>query len=333
MIRKKSNTVKLGIFVMAGMAFLVLLLYVIGKNQNLFGSTFVLKARFENVRGLMPGNNIRFAGIDAGTVKKVEVLNDTTIEVTLLVKTKMKKFIRRNATVSIGTDGLMGNKLLNIQAEKGTSAPVEEGDVLMSEPLPDTEEMLKVLRTTNMDVADIARELRQTVLRLNSSKAIWGLLEDKRLPEDIRHALERIRQSSDNMNGTMMTLHHIVDDIHQGRGTIGQLLTDTTLASGLSGSVEQIKRIGIRADSLSVHITTLVDSISEEINHGQGTVNALLKDREMTQRFSNSLTNIEEGTRAFHQNMEALKHNFLFRGYFKKQERQRKTAAANPGNY
>ena len=91
MAKRSINTLKLGTFVIAGLGFLVMLLYVIGKNQNVFGNTFMLKARFENVHGLMPGNSIRFGGIDAGSVKKIEVLNDTTIEVTLLVKSKMKK--------------------------------------------------------------------------------------------------------------------------------------------------------------------------------------------------------------------------------------------------
>src|SRR5690606_6259856 len=111
MAKRITNHLRLGIFVMAGLVFLVLLLYVIGKNQNLFGSTFVLKARFENINGLMSGNNVRFAGITAGTVNEVRVLNDTTIEVEMLIKNKMREFIKKNTVATIGSDGLMGNKL------------------------------------------------------------------------------------------------------------------------------------------------------------------------------------------------------------------------------
>ena len=87
---------------------------MIGKNRNLFGATYVLKARFENVQGLVAGNNVRFSGIQAGTVKKVKILNDTVIEVTMIIETKMKTIIRKNAIASIGTDGLVGNKVVNI---------------------------------------------------------------------------------------------------------------------------------------------------------------------------------------------------------------------------
>ncbi len=79
MAKRVVNNVKLGIFVLGGLLFLVFLLYMIGKNRNMFGNTYVLKARFENVSGLVAGNNVRFSGIQAGTVKKVKILNDTTL--------------------------------------------------------------------------------------------------------------------------------------------------------------------------------------------------------------------------------------------------------------
>jgi phospholipid/cholesterol/gamma-HCH transport system substrate-binding protein len=84
-MKQTSNNIKLGVFVLAGLLFLILLLYMIGRNRNLFGRNYVLKARFENVQGLIPGNNVRFAGIQAGTVKKIQILNDTMIEVTMFI--------------------------------------------------------------------------------------------------------------------------------------------------------------------------------------------------------------------------------------------------------
>ncbi|MGB3078713.1 MAG: MCE family protein, partial [Saprospiraceae bacterium] len=116
MEKQGINNIKLGAFVLSGLGFLVLLLFMIGKNRSLFGSTYTLKARFENVQGLVPGNNIRFSGIEAGTVKNIIILNDTTIEVTMNVEKKMLNIIRKNALASIGTEGLVGNKVVNIIA-------------------------------------------------------------------------------------------------------------------------------------------------------------------------------------------------------------------------
>ena len=85
MVKKIVNNVKLGVFVVSGLAFLVLLLFMIGKNKSLFGSSYLLKAKFENVQGLIPGNNVRYSGIQAGTVKTIKIINDTTIEVSMMI--------------------------------------------------------------------------------------------------------------------------------------------------------------------------------------------------------------------------------------------------------
>ena len=85
MANKPFNNIKLGVFILLGLLFLILLLYMIGRNRNMFGSNFKLKARFENVQGLKAGNNVRFGGIEVGTVKKVNILNDTTMEVIMIV--------------------------------------------------------------------------------------------------------------------------------------------------------------------------------------------------------------------------------------------------------
>jgi phospholipid/cholesterol/gamma-HCH transport system substrate-binding protein len=331
--KKKINSLKLGVFVMAGLAFLILMLYAIGKNQNMFGKTFLLKVRFADVRGLMPGNNIRFGGIDAGSVKSVEMIDDTTIEVSMLIKVKMKDYIRKNAKASITTDGLMGNKLLVIESAKVPAPFVEQGDILYSEQGPDTEEMLRVLNATNNDLAMIAKELKQTTQRINSSKAIWSILNDESLPVNLRLSLSRMKTTSDNMNATMMDVHSIIADVKDGKGSLGALITDTAIAASIKDAVEKVKRVGIKADTISSQINELVSSINNEVNSGQGTMNALLKDKEMKNRFSESLKNIEQGTQAFNENMEALKHSFLFRSYFRKMEKQKKAAAPATTKY
>src|SRR5689334_23205300 len=132
MKQKNINNLKLGLFVLSGLFFLVLLLYMIGKNRNLFGSNFLLKARFENVQGLVAGNSVRYAGISIGTVKSVSIVNDSLIEVAMLVDENMKQVIRTNTLASIGTDGLMGNKLVNMIPVRSAAQLVKEGSILES---------------------------------------------------------------------------------------------------------------------------------------------------------------------------------------------------------
>src|SRR5690242_10885889 len=101
---KPANNTKLGIFVLAGVAFLVFSLYMIGRNRNLFGPTFTISTHFRNISGLVAGNNVRFAGIDVGTVKRVMVVNDTSVLVEMTIDESMTAHIRMNSIASIGTD-------------------------------------------------------------------------------------------------------------------------------------------------------------------------------------------------------------------------------------
>src|SRR5262245_31239776 len=110
------NYVKLGVFVTAGVLILVVSLYFIGSKRNLFGNTFSLYVNFKDVNGLRKGNNVRYAGIDVGTIGKIEIMNDTTIKIEMILEEKMKSMIRKTSIASIGTDGLMGDKLIDISA-------------------------------------------------------------------------------------------------------------------------------------------------------------------------------------------------------------------------
>ncbi|MGZ8541726.1 MAG: MlaD family protein [Chitinophagaceae bacterium] len=324
MTTRVISNVKLGAFVLGGLLFLVLLLYMIGKNRSLFGSTYVLKARFENVQGLVAGNNVRFSGIQAGTVKRVKILSDTVIEVTMTIETKMEPIIRKNAIVSIGTDGLVGNKVVNI-IPAGEPGPLAvEGDILATKKSVNTDEMLQTLYKTNNDIAVIAANLKTTVEQINNSSALWALLNDKSIPQDLRISLTNIRQATGKAGNMANNLHDIVMDVKNGKGSVGAILKDTSFAQNLNEAIMKIKDVGEEADSLASEINKVVAGIRQDINNGKGTVNALFKDSAMAMKLNASLDNIQKGTDGFNQNMEALKHNFLLRGYFKKQERQKR---------
>lgn len=324
MSKQRVNNIKLGIFVLGGLIFLVFLLYMIGKNRNLFGNTYILKARFENVQGLVAGNNVRFSGVQAGTVKKVNILNDTVIEVTMMIETTMKSIIRKNAIVSIGTDGLVGNKVINIIPAKVSFPLAEEGDILPVKKMVNTDEMLQILSTTNNDVAVIAEGLKLTVKRINNSNALWNLLSDNSLPVGLNNAVKDIHNVIAETGNMMNDLHEIVLNIKKGKGSIGMLMKDTSLAKNLDEVVMQIKTVSNQAESLGIELNKMIKGIEEDINNGTGTIHALLKDSMLVKKLNESLGNIQQGTDYFKQNMEALKHNFLLKGYFRKLEKQNK---------
>lgn len=317
------SNLKLGAFVLAGFAFLVLLLFMLGKNQNLFGNTYVLKASFNNVQGLLAGNNVRFAGIQIGTVKKIKIINDTLIEVTMNIEKRMLPVIKKNAVVSVGTEGLVGNKVVNIVPNKTPAPPAVEGDILVSRKAFDTDEMMNTLSKTNEDISAIAEELRTTVERINGSNSLWTMIDDKTVPENIRLSLENIRQGTIKSLVMVNDLNAIVRDVREGKGSLGAVLKDSLYAYNLTDAILKIRTAGVEADSIALIVKDIVTDLQHGIETGRGPFHAMLKDSTLVEKLDVSLDNIMKGTDGFNQNMEALKHNFLFRGYFKKLEKQR----------
>jgi phospholipid/cholesterol/gamma-HCH transport system substrate-binding protein len=318
-----KNNIKLGVFVFAGLIALMLAFYLIGQNQNLFGSSFQLKARFSNLSGLMEGDNVLFSGINAGTVKSTEIINDTTIEVTMRISSDVKAYIHKNAVAGIGTEGLMGNKVVNIIPVKGNSPAVADGDLLAAQQGMDMDAIIATLSKTNNNAASISEGLKTTVLRLDSSPVI-ALLMDKAVCQRLRSALQHLDETTENASEMTAGLNQVVANIKHGKGTAGMLLTDTAIAHNLKSAVSKIKSASDNANLMTVKLNHIVDGVNNDLADGNGPLHTLLRDTGMANNLSRTMVNLKNGTDGFNQNMEALKHNFLFRGYFKNLDKQKK---------
>jgi phospholipid/cholesterol/gamma-HCH transport system substrate-binding protein len=321
MAKRTIDNVRLGLFVLAGTVLLILALYVIGKDYALFETTFPIKARFENVGGLVAGHNVRFAGINIGTVKSVEILNDTTIEVTMHIKDEMQQIIRKNALASLGTDGIVGNKIVILEPVKEPAPFIEAGDIMKTKEEIKMSEIMETLRRTNENVAVISESLVETIKRINSSAQLAVLLDDTSLSDNLRASLVNLRTATGEASSMMKDLHDVLAAVERGEGTVGTLLKDTALAYNLDQAVRQIQTVATSADKLANDLNKFSASIEGDYQKGAGPVPALLKDSTMTTDLQKTLQNVEKGTAAFNENMEALKHNFLLRRYFKKKEK------------
>lgn len=312
-----SNNIKLGLLVLAGILVLVAALYIIGKNENYFGSHFELRARFVDADGLVNGDNVRFSGLQAGTVRTIHVIDDTTIEAVLLIDKAMRPYIRSNARASIGTEGLIGNKVVNIVPAPEPAALAADGDLLPTRSPLNTDAMLRTLDKTNENLVRITEGLKTTVQKVNESEGLWNLLNDRRMAANVSLSMEHVRRSSEEAEATLRELHSLVTAIKQGHGTVGALLTDTQLAHNLDEAVARIRLAGDRISAAGDSAGALAAS-----------ARALITDPSFVRNLNTSLDNIRQGTAAFHEDMEALKHNFLLRGYFRRQEKAAKKARA-----
>jgi phospholipid/cholesterol/gamma-HCH transport system substrate-binding protein len=320
MEKETSHNIKLGFFVVAGLLVLIIALYFIGENRKMFGKTFTLYAGFENVKGLQTGNNVRYAGIDVGSVKNIEILSDTLVRVELSIEEKLKKVIRKNSLAGIGTDGLMGNTLLNIEPGSPDSPPVNDGDELSSVHVVSTDEMLRTLDFTNENVATISTNLKNITDRIYQGKGtLYTVLTDSTLAGSLKSTLGNIENVSNNLIKVTGDLSSMTSDLKQGKGFLGTLLKDSAMTGDLQQAVSDLKSGMEKVNASATELQTTM----QKMNNGNGTVTTLLNDTATANHLKRSMVDIENSARNFNENMEALKHSFLLRGYFRKQEKKK----------
>lgn len=323
MKRNASTNVQLGLFVMIGLAFLIAALYLIGSNRNLFSKTFEVSATFYNVNGLMKGNNVRFSGIDVGTIKVVEIISDTSVKVTMIIENRIHPFIKKNSVASVGTDGLMGNKLVNISnLNIIPSEIIEEGDMLPSLKPVETEAMLRTLDKTNDNLYQISGNLFRITQKVNNSNSVWSLLMDTTLAIEVKQSISNIRVATKNTVTFTKNLNSLLLDLKNEEGIVGSLLYDTVSAEALKTCIQQLED----ASEKALQVTADIKLLTEKIKRGEGGAGVLMSDTIFARDLQKSMYNIQVATAHFDQNMEAMGQNFLFRKYFKNKEKELKKA-------
>ena len=219
-----KSKIRLGMFITIAMLLLVGIVFYLGKKKNLFTATYNIYGTFRNVSGLQIGNNVRFAGITVGTISNIVIMSDTSVKVEMVIENSTKKFIKNDSYAGIGTEGLMGDRVINITQGTFASASIEENTEIQTMEPAETDAILTSLQATGENAEFITSQLAEIFFKINS-----------------------------------------------GQGVLGRLIQDSAFAGNLTETID----------------------------------------------------NLKTGTEGFSQNMEAAKHSFFLRGYYKKKEKQR----------
>jgi phospholipid/cholesterol/gamma-HCH transport system substrate-binding protein len=312
------ENVKLGIFVLLGLAGLVALLYFIGMKQNLFGKNVPVNAHFRNVSGLRVGNNVRYGGINVGTVRKIAIVNDTSILVNMQVDEKIAPLLKSNDMATLGTDGLMGNRVVNIEPGPPGGEPLPVNGFFRAREALDMDEMLRTLDVTNRNVAAMSEDLMLTVQRISRSVTIWQILEDPSLPQDVRTALRNVREASQRANSLVAEVQGVIREVASSEEGLIALMKDSTLGRDLHAATASLREVGAQAEALGVTLNQTAATLQSDLDSGKGPFQALLRDSSLSESLQRSLHSVESGTGQFNQIMEALRNNFLLKGYFRR---------------
>jgi len=197
MKKDTSSKIRLGIFISLGIVMFILGIYFIGERQQLFRSTFRVSGVFKDVAGLQAGNNVRFSGINVGTVENIRIVSDTSVRVEILIDENTRKFIKKDAVASIGSEGLMGNKILIISPGTGGKMEIENNDTIQTIQPINMDDVLISLKTTIDNTSLVTSDLSKITNSVQSGKgAIGRLLMDRSYAQNFDSTFVNLKEGS-----------------------------------------------------------------------------------------------------------------------------------------
>ncbi|MBK9718145.1 MAG: MCE family protein [Saprospiraceae bacterium] len=201
--------IRLGLFILIGLSLFVLAIFIIGKQRNLFNPVFKINSTFYNVSGLQVGNNVRLFGINVGTVDQIIIINDSTVRVDMLIRTDVKRFIKKDSEIAIGSEGLIGDRLLIITQGSSDADIVDHGDNLLSEEPVETDAIMASLRVTAGNAEIISQELAEIMVKINSGKGTLGrLIQDSTISANFNQTMVNLNKSTKGLNENMEAVKH-----------------------------------------------------------------------------------------------------------------------------
>lgn len=315
-----NRGIKVGAFVLGGIIiFLTALLYM-GKDGNFFNKTFTISAIFKNVEGLKEGDNVWLSGVKIGTVKKVEIVADGKVIVSLSLKDKQNEFIKTNATAYVGSDGFVGNKIVVIRP--GNKAEIiQDMDTINALSPTDTQELFNIAKEIGSNTKSITDDLKLISFNIKSGKGILGeLINEGPISQDLRVSLASVKEASKKSKQATESLNKMLTSINEGDGVLTRLLNDTSYARILDQTTANLGIVGSNASKASSELR----EASEKLNNEKNALAVVSSDTVFAEQLKSVMENTKDATEKLDMNMNALQHNFLFRGYFRKQERLKK---------
>jgi phospholipid/cholesterol/gamma-HCH transport system substrate-binding protein len=201
--------VRLGLFIVGGLALFILTIFIIGKQKNLFNPVIKLSTQFYNISGLQVGNNVRFSGINVGTVDNIRIINDSTVQVDMLIRKDVRQFIKSDCEVAIGSEGLIGDRLLVITQGSADAPLAREGQHLESTEPVETDAIMASLQITASNAEVITEQLAEIMTKINSGTGTLGrLIQDSTIARNLNQTIINLRSSSKGLDENMEAAKH-----------------------------------------------------------------------------------------------------------------------------
>lgn len=321
-----KRSIVVGIFVLLGILIFVAGVFVLGGQQKRFTKSVRVMAVFSDVAGLKAGNNVWFSGVKIGTIKRVKFFGTNQVEVDMDIEQSAQPYIRKDAQATISSDGLIGNKIVQIFGGSPKSEPIEENDRLKTQEALSSDKVLETLQENNQNLLRVTNDFKALVGNIRKGKGTVGaVLTDSLVANNFKLAMENLQKASQNtvkVTGSVATFAAKLGT----KGTLAnELVSDTVVFRRLSRSAARLENAAGSAEKTVSNLSQTSENVnraSEKLNNTNSPLGVLLTDQETATNLRTSLRNLNKGTELLNEGLKAAQSNFLLRGFFKKRAKE-----------
>jgi phospholipid/cholesterol/gamma-HCH transport system substrate-binding protein len=315
---ENRKAITVGVFLALGLIIFVVGVFTLGGQQKSFAKSFNVSAVFDDVSGLKKGNDIWFSGVKVGTIGDIKFVGIQEVDVKMKIDQKVQQFIHLNSEVHIGSDGLIGNKIIVIEGGTADAPVAKNGDVLQAEKLASTDDMLKTLQKNNENLLAVTADFKKLSHNILAGKGTLGaLLADSTMGTQLRASMRNLQATTQTAARLAGQLDQFSNKLNTKGGLADKLLTDTATFNRIKLAAAQLQQAASNASTL----TNNLNKASGKLNATDNALGVLLNDPKGATQVQSTLLNLQQSSVKLNEDLEALQHNFLLKGFFKKKEK------------
>lgn len=318
-----SRSVVVGIFTLVGIAIFAITILTLGDQRKTFTESIVVTSFYPNVNGLQKGNNIWFNGVKIGTIRSVNIVESGKVEVRMNIDEAAKKYIHNDVKARLSSDGFIGNKIIEIYGGSPNAPLIKDGDIVATDEYVSTDEMMNTLSKNNDNLLAITGNLKLITSNIAEGKGTLGqLLNDETLMNQIHEVTLSLNRSTQQVERLSRAAADYTAKLNEPGSLANDLVTDTVVFSNLREITARLRSVTDSSQMVVDNLNAAGNTFKEGIADQSTPLGMLLNDKDAAQNIKVTLSNLQDASKKLDEDLEALQHNFLFRGFFKKKAKE-----------
>ncbi len=260
-----------------------------------------------------------------GTIEKVTLIGNGKVEVDMNIDEKSIPYIHKNAKAKLSTDGLIGNKIIEIYGGSSQAPTISEGDVLNNEELLSTDEMMATLSKNNDNLLAITDNLKMISNKMAEGKGSVGkLLNDETFADELNKTVVTLKNASANLQQLSANVSQYTARLNDSGTLANDLVSDTVIFSKLRIQQCQLQQVAEKSNEVISSLKDAANTVNEGLKNPNTPAGMLLGDEKTAARLKTTMQNLQSASVKLNDDLEAVQHNFLLRGFFKKKAKAEK---------